>query len=228
MRNSRSATARAPTISPSLSRYEQFLVRRLRDAGQYKRANEILSKHVATFSTKGKGRLFGLNHGFCRWRDPQRRHQQGGGLCRTQPNLACGGQALAELPDLWRKLAGLRRGGRCARCRSARALCGRGGQLPQGCPVLHEHPEICCAMGEQTGGRRAGTRRRLGALRWRGGSRSSRAGSARAKPTFVVRCSTVSASPASTMSILPACSAFWSTSCRNKAAIRMPSSCSAR
>jgi CHAT domain-containing protein len=44
-----------------LSRYEQFLTRRLRDAGQQKRANEISAKQVAFFSAKGKGRLFTLN-----------------------------------------------------------------------------------------------------------------------------------------------------------------------
>jgi CHAT domain-containing protein len=44
-----------------LSRYEQFLTRRLRDAGQQKRANEISAKQVAAFSAKGKGRLFTLN-----------------------------------------------------------------------------------------------------------------------------------------------------------------------
>jgi CHAT domain-containing protein len=45
------------------SRYEQFLVRRLRDVGQQKRANEIAAKQVAAFSAKGRGRLFGLNLG---------------------------------------------------------------------------------------------------------------------------------------------------------------------
>ena len=47
-----------------LSRYEQFLARRLRDAGQQKRAAEIVARQVAAFSTKGKGRLFGLNLGY--------------------------------------------------------------------------------------------------------------------------------------------------------------------
>src|SRR5262245_29981240 len=43
------------------SRYEQFLVRRLRDVGQQKRANEIVSEHVVAFSAKGRGRRSGLN-----------------------------------------------------------------------------------------------------------------------------------------------------------------------
>lgn len=47
-----------------LSRYEQFLMRRLREAGQHKRANEIVARQLAAFSTKGKGRLYGLNFGF--------------------------------------------------------------------------------------------------------------------------------------------------------------------
>jgi CHAT domain-containing protein len=45
------------------SRYEQFLVRRLRDAGQQKRANEIVARQIAVFSAKVRGRLFGLNFG---------------------------------------------------------------------------------------------------------------------------------------------------------------------
>src|SRR5258707_2106105 len=44
------------------SRYEQLLMRRLRDAGQHKRANALVSKQLAAFATQGKGRLFGLNH----------------------------------------------------------------------------------------------------------------------------------------------------------------------
>jgi len=44
------------------SRYEQFLLRRLREAGQNRRAQEIVTRQVATFSAKGKGRLFGLNY----------------------------------------------------------------------------------------------------------------------------------------------------------------------
>jgi CHAT domain-containing protein len=47
-----------------LSRYEQFFMRRLRDAGQHKRANEIVARQLSAFSTKGKGRLYGLNFGF--------------------------------------------------------------------------------------------------------------------------------------------------------------------
>jgi CHAT domain-containing protein/tetratricopeptide (TPR) repeat protein len=44
-----------------VSRYEQFLMRRLRDAGETKRAIEINSKQQTTFGKQGKGRLFGLN-----------------------------------------------------------------------------------------------------------------------------------------------------------------------
>jgi CHAT domain-containing protein len=46
------------------SRYEQFLIRRLRDAGQHKRANEIVTRQTAAFAAKVKGRLFNLNYGF--------------------------------------------------------------------------------------------------------------------------------------------------------------------
>ena len=38
-------------------------MRRLREAGQHKRANEIVTKQLAAFTTKGKGRNFGLNYG---------------------------------------------------------------------------------------------------------------------------------------------------------------------
>jgi CHAT domain-containing protein len=44
------------------SRYEQLLMRRLRDAGQHKRANALLSKQMAAFANQSKGRLFGLNY----------------------------------------------------------------------------------------------------------------------------------------------------------------------
>jgi CHAT domain-containing protein len=43
------------------SRYEQLLIRRLRDTGQNKRANALMAKQVAAFSAQSKGKLFGLN-----------------------------------------------------------------------------------------------------------------------------------------------------------------------
>ena len=42
------------------SRYEVMLVRRLRDAGENKRANAIVAKQIAAFSNQFKGKLFGL------------------------------------------------------------------------------------------------------------------------------------------------------------------------
>jgi len=44
------------------SRYEQLLLRRLREAGQHKRSNALISKQIAAFANQGKGRLFGLNY----------------------------------------------------------------------------------------------------------------------------------------------------------------------
>ena len=46
-----------------VSRYEQLLIRRLRDAGEHKRANALVTKQLAAFATQTKGRLFGLNYG---------------------------------------------------------------------------------------------------------------------------------------------------------------------
>jgi CHAT domain-containing protein len=46
-----------------VSRYEQFLMRRLQDAGQGKRSREIADRHLAAFANKNKGRLFGLTNG---------------------------------------------------------------------------------------------------------------------------------------------------------------------
>jgi len=49
------------------ARYEQVLVRRLRDAGEHKRADAIQSRQMARFSrdgSGGKGKLFGLNYAF--------------------------------------------------------------------------------------------------------------------------------------------------------------------
>jgi CHAT domain-containing protein len=45
------------------SRYEQLLMRLLREAGQIKRANALLIKQLAAFANQSKGRLFGLNFG---------------------------------------------------------------------------------------------------------------------------------------------------------------------
>ena len=44
------------------SRYEQFLTRLLRDAGQNKRATALVAKQMATFANQSKGKLFGLNY----------------------------------------------------------------------------------------------------------------------------------------------------------------------
>jgi CHAT domain-containing protein len=44
------------------SRYEQLLMRRLRDAGQNKRANALVAKQMANFANQSKGKLFGLNY----------------------------------------------------------------------------------------------------------------------------------------------------------------------
>src|ERR1700694_1876574 len=44
------------------SRYEQLLMRRLRDVGQHKRANALLAKQLAAFANQSKGKLFGLNY----------------------------------------------------------------------------------------------------------------------------------------------------------------------
>jgi CHAT domain-containing protein len=44
------------------SRYEQLLMKRLREVGQNKRANTLIAKQMAVFANQGKGRLFGLNY----------------------------------------------------------------------------------------------------------------------------------------------------------------------
>ena len=44
------------------SRYEQLLMRRLREAGEHKRANALLSKQLVAFANQSKGRLFGLQY----------------------------------------------------------------------------------------------------------------------------------------------------------------------
>jgi CHAT domain-containing protein len=44
------------------SRYEQLLMKRLRDVGQNKRANTLLNKQMAAFANQSKGKLFGLNY----------------------------------------------------------------------------------------------------------------------------------------------------------------------
>ncbi|MDR3466544.1 MAG: CHAT domain-containing protein [Xanthobacteraceae bacterium] len=44
-----------------VSRYEQFLMRRLWDLGEYRRTAEINTRQQAAFSKQSRGRLFGLN-----------------------------------------------------------------------------------------------------------------------------------------------------------------------
>lgn len=44
------------------SRYEQLLMRRLRDVGQHKRANALLAKQLSAFAKQKKGKLFGLHY----------------------------------------------------------------------------------------------------------------------------------------------------------------------
>ena len=44
------------------SRYEQLLLQRLRDSGQHKRANALITKQMTAFANQAKGRLFGLNY----------------------------------------------------------------------------------------------------------------------------------------------------------------------
>ena len=46
-----------------VSRYEQFLMRRLQEAGETRRAREIGDRHRTAFANKNRGRLFGLNNG---------------------------------------------------------------------------------------------------------------------------------------------------------------------
>jgi CHAT domain-containing protein len=46
------------------SRYEDLLMRLLRDAGQFKRANALLAKQSATFANQSKGKLFRVNYVF--------------------------------------------------------------------------------------------------------------------------------------------------------------------
>ena len=43
-----------------VSRYEQFLIRRLREVGEAKRAMEIINRQITAFAKTGQGRLFGL------------------------------------------------------------------------------------------------------------------------------------------------------------------------
>jgi CHAT domain-containing protein len=44
------------------SRYEQLLIRQLREVGQHKRASSLIAKQMATFAKESKGKLFSLNY----------------------------------------------------------------------------------------------------------------------------------------------------------------------
>ena len=85
--------------SAVLSRYEQFLMRRLRDAGQHKRANEIVAKQLAAFSAKGKGRLFGLNFSFLeRARSATATSTAAEGYAARNRDPACGSRRRPNFP----------------------------------------------------------------------------------------------------------------------------------
>jgi len=81
------------------SRYEQLLMRRLRDAGQHKRAIAIITKQVARLLIREKGKLFALNYvlalGYLRNGDVNTADI----LCRTQSRTADGSAAVAGIPD---------------------------------------------------------------------------------------------------------------------------------
>ena len=53
-------TAQGADYTNVISRYEQFLYRRLREDGQAKSAIDIVNQQIAAFSKTGRGRLFGL------------------------------------------------------------------------------------------------------------------------------------------------------------------------
>ena len=88
------------------SRYEQLLMRLLRDAGQQKQANVLMTKQMAAFAKQVKGKLFGLNYATAGELFEGRRRQRCGVVCRAQSRAADRSAALARVPDLRDSLAG--------------------------------------------------------------------------------------------------------------------------
>ncbi len=137
------------------SRYEQLLMRHLRDAGQHKRANAMLLKQTAAFANQGKGKLFGLQYvqvmGYIRNGDTNAAESY---AARNRALLA-EAQRWPGFPIYGMSWQAIVEDG------SARVAEARGrfadaeGRLSQGVRSLHEFAQDAFAVGKQAGGRSA-------------------------------------------------------------------------
>ena len=118
---------------------------------------------------------------------------------------------MAQFSDLWPELAGVRRGRQRARCGGARPFRRRRDRrITKRRIFLHECAENAFRNGRASRLRASSSALRTGRWRWRGASRSSRDGSAKARRTCGARCSAASPSPENFMPTRQASLACWS------------------
>ena len=210
-----------------LSRYEQFLIRRLRDVGQQKRANEIQARQLATFSGQNKGRLFFLNLNFLTAAIRNGDINTAEAYAARNRALMAEGRRWHGLPvygSSW--LANVEDGN--ARVAEARGLYAEAEASFR--KAASAYAETIKYLPQWESKPAEGEYERATdwslALEGRAKVKQGRVGEGEADGAGP--CSAVSASQASITSIRRACSACWSTCCRNRAAIRKPSNCSGR
>ena len=81
------------------SRYEQLLMRLLREAGQTKRANVLLAKQLA-FANQTERKIVRTQFRNCERLFEKRRHKYCGIIRRAQSRVVDGGTAVAEISDI--------------------------------------------------------------------------------------------------------------------------------
>ena len=117
----------------SASRYEQLLMRRLREAGQHKRANALLSKQMAAFANQGQGKavrpaITRLLVGYIRNGDTNAAES----YAARNRSLLAESQRWPVFPIYGAELAGDRRRRQRARCGGARPFRRRRNRVSQG------------------------------------------------------------------------------------------------
>ena len=192
------------------SRYEQFLMRRLREAGQHKRANAILSKQMATFANQVKGRLFGLNYTLLVG------HIRNGDTNAAESYAARNRSLLAEaqrwpvFPIYGANWQAMVEDGN-ARVAEARGRLADAETAFRKAAIFYTATLKTVSQWESKPQRENSSAPRIGRSRWKGASRSSKDGSAKAKPTCAGPCSAASPSPENSMPIRQAFFRCWCT-----------------
>ena len=175
-------------------------MRRLRDAGQHKRANALVSKQIAAFANQGKGRLFGLNYTLVVG------HIRKGDINAAESYAARNRSLLAEaqrwpvFPIYGANWQAMVEDGN-ARVAEARGRFADAEAAYRKAASFYTATLKTVPQWESKPPEGELERSRIGRSRWRDASRSSKDGSAKAKRTCAGRCSAASASPENSTAI---------------------------